>query len=118
MSGKSPEYYLLHALSVLTDPEHDQSYQKCAQVLRRALLVAGLGGEIREVAICNDGYEDPVTAQFYDTLRDLVRAGFADFRGDFETPAGPRYTECRITAKGLKRLRLADTQADERQSKP
>jgi hypothetical protein len=73
---------------------------KCDLVLRQTLQSLGEYTLAAEAALCNAGDEDAATKRFYDLLRRLVERGFADGAGDLRSPAGPRYTECRITAKG------------------
>jgi hypothetical protein len=99
------EYHLLQAMESLQSTEN-QGYRKCDKFLRPALKAAGRWSEAAEVAICNEGCEEPQTKRFYDVLRQLVLAGFVDGKGDLDPvlPAGPRYTECRIARKGLEEL--------------
>lgn len=77
---------------------------KCDVVLRLALQAVGFYDEACEDALCNGGSEEPRTRRFYDALRQLIEAGLAEGRGDLRLPAGPRYTECRITPAGIERL--------------
>lgn len=65
-------------------------------------------GKSAEFAICNSGYEDSEVARFYDGIRNLVRRGLLEGRGDLELPAGPRYTECRVSSAGLQQLRASE----------
>lgn len=53
-----------------------------------------------EAAVCVSGDEHPRVASVYDALRLLVNRGLLDGRGDLALPAGPRYTECRVSAAG------------------
>jgi len=77
---------------------------KCDVILRLALHNLGKWSEEADYALCNSGDEEPETWKFYGVLRQLIRDGYAEGAGDLNLPAGPRYTECRITAKGLERL--------------
>ncbi len=100
------EDHLLRAMESL-GTEQTQDFQKCAVVLRHALKAADRWSEAAHVSICNAGSEDPETARFYDALRQLIRDGLAEGQGDLVSPAGPRYTECRIAPQGRERLRAA-----------
>jgi hypothetical protein len=81
-----------------------QNAVKCDRVLRRALQSFGKHTDAAEYALCNAGNEDAEVKRFYDVLRRLVECRFAEGAGDLRSPAGPRYTECRITATGTKWL--------------
>lgn len=57
-----------------------------------------------EYAICNSGYENPKVARLYEGIRGLIEKGFLEGRGNLGLPAGPRYTECRVTSAGKSEL--------------
>ncbi|MEX0642606.1 MAG: hypothetical protein WD468_07885 [Pirellulales bacterium] len=69
--------------------------------------LAGGIDDSAEVAICNSGYGDSRVADLYDRIRKLVKLGLLEGRGDLELPAGPRYTECRITSAGMQYIHAA-----------
>jgi hypothetical protein len=77
-----------------------QGFCKCALVLRSALEANGIMSDAAEYAVCNTGYENEDVARLYDGIRALIKSGLLEGRGDLGLPAGPRYTECRITAEG------------------
>jgi hypothetical protein len=78
---------------------------KSVVVLRYALLEANCWDDDMEDALCNSGFEHPTVAQYYGALRKLVlETPFADGAGDLRLPAGPRYTDCWITQRGIERL--------------
>jgi hypothetical protein len=112
MSLSATEQYLLQAMkSVQAEVREEEAwpegFHKCAEVLIHALKAAGCWNEAASTAICLTGYEEVETKRFYDTLRHLMVRGFAEGAGNLELPAGPRYTECWITPKGLEQLRAA-----------
>ena len=74
-------------------------YWKCAEILRRALDFGEVNGSEVDFALCNTGYEHPEVGQYYDAIRALVVRGLLEGRGNFDLPAGPRYTECRLVGK-------------------
>ncbi len=80
-------------------------FAKCDRVIRHALL--DQWNHELESAACVSGYEHPAVASAYDIIRSLASYGLLDGRGDLALPAGPRYTECRISAAG--RLALEST---------
>jgi hypothetical protein len=80
-------------------------FSKCAQVLRRFFDSQGKRSDAAEYAICNSGYEEPRVGNLYDRIRTMAARGLLEGRGDLILPAGPRYTECRITAMGIRQLR-------------
>src|SRR5262249_12136750 len=87
MAWKSTEYRVLEAMAERTR-NPGEGFRKCARVLRRAIQRAGQWNSLRAEAMDYGGYEDPVdpvTRRYYEALRDLVRAGFAEFRGNFDT---------------------------------
>ena len=78
--------------------------RKCVVVLRYALLELHAWDADIEASLCNDG-EHPVVARLYDAIRRLIReTDLAAGAGDLGRPAGPRYTECWITSRGLDHL--------------
>ena len=73
--------------------------------LRYALLETSIWNEDIEFALCNAGNEEPLVAKYYNAIRRIVRdTPFADGAGDFGLPAGPRYTACWITPRGIEEL--------------
>jgi hypothetical protein len=77
-------------------------WTKCDVVLRGAMqTLRKYDREKSEDALCNAGDEDPDTKRFYDVLRQLIRHGFAEGKGNLRLPAGPRYTECRLSSNGV-----------------
>ena len=79
--------------------------RKSVVVLRYALLELNCWDDDVESALCNDGMEHPEVAGHYAALRTLVNdTPFADGAGDLRLPAGPRYTECWITERGMDHL--------------
>lgn len=81
-----------------------ERYRKCAVVLRLVLAETGDCDDEAEVAICNSGYEDLRVGRLYDCIRALVDSGLLEGRGDLSLPAGPRYTECRLSPAGEAQL--------------
>jgi hypothetical protein len=59
-----------------------------------------------DTALCCSGYEDHRVGRLYHQLRSLVNGGLLFGRGNLKLPAGPRYTECGITAAGRKALEM------------
>ncbi len=95
------EFELLRAMRMLDQPQRI----KCDRVLRAALQSMNrYDKDASEFALCNDGNEDPEVRQLYNVLREMIRCGLAEGAGDLQLPAGPRYTECRITLAGRRRL--------------
>jgi len=85
------------------------SAESCARksvvVLRYALLEANAWDEDVESSLCNGGNEHPIVAEHYAAIRRLVlETDLADGAGDLKRPAGPRYTECWITERGMEEL--------------
>jgi hypothetical protein len=78
-------------------------------VLRLVIEQAGDWDDATFFAICNGGYEHPVVGKLYDGIRMLVTQGLLGGRGDLNLPAGPRYTECRITDEGSRALCIGDS---------
>jgi hypothetical protein len=101
LDSRRIELELLKAMRSLHQPKHGI---KSVKVLRMAMSAMGKLDDSCEEALCNEGIEDPVTKTFYFALRELIRDGLAQGQGNFDAPAGPRYTECRITPLGLQRL--------------
>ena len=100
----TPDDYRLLRAAEQCGRDVAEAYSKCAVVLRRVLDEINACNAETEVAICNSGYEDGEVARLYDTIRNLVKQRLLEGRGDFELPAGPRYTECRITSAGMLEL--------------
>jgi hypothetical protein len=84
----------------LLSSQDPPAYQKCAALLRRVLESEGQLNDETEFAIQNTGYEHVTVGELYDALRSLVRRGLLESRGDLRLPAGPRFTECRISELG------------------
>ena len=106
------ELQLLRSMDVVGAESHD-GFRKCDIVLRHALKAADKYSAAAEAALCVDSDEDADVKEFYDRLRQLCQISYpqpqlAEGHGDLTGPAGPRYTECRITAKGLKALLAAE----------
>jgi len=85
------------------------SAESCARksvvVLRYALLEANAWDADVESSLCNGGNEHPMVAEHYGAIRRLVlETDLADGAGDLKRPAGPRYTECWITERGMEEL--------------
>jgi hypothetical protein len=81
------------------------SLSKCDRILRLALQSLGqYDADSSETALCGDGDEDPAVALLYRRLREMILLDLAEGAGDWRLPAGPRYTECRITRLGEQRL--------------
>ena len=79
--------------------------QKSVVTLRYALLALNRWDSEVERALCNDGTEHELVADHYRALCELVkRTPFAEGRGNFEEPVGPRYTDCWITNEGKRLL--------------
>jgi hypothetical protein len=79
--------------------------QKSVVTLRYAILPMNKWDAEVERALCTDGTEHGMVAEYYRTLCNLVtQTPYADGRGNFEVPAGPRYTDCRITNEGKRIL--------------
>lgn len=91
------EQQILEAALVMALPAND-GFVKCDRVIRHALL--DQWNEELELAACVSGYEHPAVASAYDAIRSLASHGLLDWHGDLTLPAGPRYTECRISAAG------------------
>ena len=75
-------------------------FPKCDRVLRRAMEKLGLWSDQTHEALCSSGYEDQIAGSCYDILRELVKRGLLQGKGNLDLPAGPRYTECQITPAG------------------
>jgi hypothetical protein len=98
---------LLRAMSRVRS---ESNSRKSVVVLRYALLEAGFWDHEIEDSLCNTGQEHPLVAEYYNSIRRLVReTSFADCAGNFEFPAGPRYTECWITPIGMEYLERQST---------
>jgi hypothetical protein len=93
-----------HLLQVLAELGAEE-FHKSAVILRLALRMSDMYDDAVEYAVCGNGDEHPYCAAFYQKLCALTTRGFAEGRGDLFTPAGPRYTECRITENGILLLR-------------
>src|SRR6188508_1149572 len=102
MALSAVERLLLNAMAHVHD---EGGSRKSDIVLRLALHDSGYWDESLEDALCNAGDEHPLVAEFYTALRRLVHeTPFADGAGNLRLPAGPRYTECWITAEGIAEL--------------
>lgn len=104
------ERRLLEAAEMCGQAEFDGS-PKCDRVLRFAMRSAGLWSSKAEGALCCSGYEREEVGRLYDDLRGLVRRGLLEGKGNLILPAGPRYTECAVTAAGRKALEAVRTDA-------
>lgn len=98
------EAALLEVLDDISPPDYGISdpgdinlmFIKTAGVLRLALEKLGCTADpSHEIAIANSGQETPDVRRVYLALQKLVHTSRALGRGDWRTPAGPRYTECR-----------------------
>ena len=98
---------ILAAAEVLGRTSID-GFVKCDQVIRSALENSAAWDELMELAVCNGGFEQPDVAYAYNTIRGLVDRGLLEGRGDLAKPAGPRYTECRISSDGRRLLETPD----------
>jgi hypothetical protein len=84
-------------------------FVKCDRVLRQALERLGLWSDAAHEALCHTGYDEANAGRLYDALRALVRSGLLASRGNIELPAGPRYTECKITMAGEQALQQSNS---------
>jgi hypothetical protein len=107
MEFSSTDLHLLKAAESC-GKELPDGFSKCAIVLRNVLRMEAAWGDSAEYAVCNTGYEDAKVSKLYDGIRALIAKGFLDGRGDLTLPAGPRYTECRITTSGSQWLHKAE----------
>ncbi len=96
---------LLRAMQLLL-PVREDGFQKCSQPLRLVLKETGRWTPEAESAVCNEGDEEPVVKHLYDSIRRLISWGLVDGKGYLELKeyAGPRYTECRISSRGIEQL--------------
>lgn len=97
------EQSLLRAAAMCGETQPDGCC-KCDRVLRHVLESAYSMNAEAEEALCCSGHEHREVGQLYDNLRALVGRGLLQGRGDLKRPAGPRYTECAITAAGREAL--------------
>ena len=95
---------ILLRVAAASRSDAQQGFSKCAPLLRKALELTGAWDQTAEFALCNTGYEHPDVARYYDGIRELITKGLIEGRGNLTLPAGPRYTERRITADGLEQL--------------
>jgi hypothetical protein len=109
MELSSSDMHLLQAAESCGNALGD-GFSKCAVVLHSALAMEALWDDSAEYAVCNTGYEDAKVSRFYDGIRALIAKGYLESRGDLALPAGPRYTECRITTSGSQRLHSAENE--------
>lgn len=92
-------------LQAMWSVESECGRQKSVVTLRYAILPINKWDKEVELALCNDGTENEIVAAYYRALCNLVtRTTYAEGRGNFEAPAGPRYTECWITKQGKQLL--------------
>lgn len=87
----------------ITDPfDINLMFVRTAGVLRLALEKLGcIADPSHEIAIANSGRETPDVSRVYLALQKLVHTSRALGRGDWQTLAGPRYTECRAAVKSV-----------------
>ncbi len=79
--------------------------QRSVVTLRYAIMPMNKWSAEVERALCNDGTEHEMVAEYYRAICSLVtQTPYADGRGDFEEPAGPRFTDCWITNEGKRAL--------------
>ncbi len=77
---------------------------KSAAVLRAAIDAIGPWDQPWDPTLCNSGDAHPQVAEAYRAMKSLIDSGLLLGAGDWEPPAGPRYTECEITAAGVAAL--------------
>ena len=95
----------LRVLNAMARVRAESGARKSVVVLRYALLELNCWDDDVESALCNGGIEHPVVAEHYEAVQTLVNgAAFADGAGNLRLPAGPRYTECWITERGMDHL--------------
>jgi hypothetical protein len=111
MSFAADEYCLLRAALDFGNADA-RNFTKCDRLLRHALGLNDITDDEVEFALCNSGYEHQRVAKLYDLLRDLVAQGLLEGRGDLQLPAGPRYTECRLSSDGEMHLQAISTTRD------
>lgn len=95
----SDELAMLRAVVHCGEASPD-GFTKCDRVLRTVLQSSGELAESAEGALCLSGDEDRRVGELYDALRSLATRGLVASRGNFQLPAGPRYTECGMTSLG------------------
>lgn len=88
----------------------------CDKPLRRVVEQMGKMTDAADTALCVAGDEDEFVFRLYKELISLVERGLLFGHGDFRTPAGPRYTDCRITANGKEALAAAKERSKPSQS--
>ena len=95
----------IRLLNAMARVRCESSSRKSVVVLRYALLELNCWNSDVESALCNGGHEHATVSEHYRALRRLVNdTPFADGAGNLRLPAGPRYTECWITERGIDHL--------------